>query len=91
MDANWVRGKNYQRADRSVFSSRGELGAAGRVWLWAPSCGWAVSVEQVGAAALAHALYSFIFHASFSALPDLWTSFFLPLGLNLSSENKARV
>lgn len=33
--------------------------------------GWAVPAGQVWAAALAHALCSFIFHASFSGLPDL--------------------
>lgn len=52
-----VRGKNHQRADGSVSSGGGELGATGRGWLWAGSRGWAVSAEQVRAAALTHALF----------------------------------
>lgn len=64
MDAKWVRSRRFQRASRAVSIGGGELGAMGRAWLWAASCGWAVSV-------LTHMLYSFIFHASFSGLPDL--------------------
>lgn len=70
MDVRWGRGSN----DREL---PGLPGAVVEGWGlregWAGGCqpGWAVPAGQVGAAVLAHALCSFIFHASFSGLPDL--------------------
>lgn len=59
MDLSWGRGSQ----DREPT---GLAGAVLEGWgLWE---GWA---GQVGVAALAHTLCSFIFHASFSGLPDL--------------------